>query len=474
MDAGAEIVETDIPARLDRLPWGRFHLYVVMALGVTWALDGLEVTLAGSVAASLKASPVLHFDNAQVGFAASAYLSGAVLGGLVFGWLTDRLGRRRLFFLTLGLYVLAAAATGLAWNFWSFVLFRFLTGAGIGGEYTAINSAIQELMPARLRGRIDLAINGSFWLGALLGALGSAPLLNPALLPIDVGWRVSFLIGAGLALVILVMRLWLPESPRWLFLHGRVDEADAVVRGIEQHFPTLPPADGLPRLRLRARAHLRLAEIADVLFRQHRRRALVGLCLMLAQAFFYNAIFFTYALVLTDVYGVKSDRVGLYIVPFAIGNFLGPLLLGPLFDIIGRRVMIAACYVLSGVLLAASGEAFVHGVLDATGQTIAWSVVFFFASSAAGSAYLTVSETFPLEMRAMAIAVFYALGTAIGGIGAPYLLGRLIDTGSRADVFSGYVGAAALMIAAGCVQAIWGVAAERKSLESVARPLAAE
>jgi MFS family permease len=465
------VIETDIPARLDRLPWGRFHSFVVVALGITWALDGLEVTLAGAVAGSLKSSPVMHFSNADVGVAASAYLAGAVLGGLFFGWLTDRLGRRLLFFVTLALYALSAAATGLSWNLWSFVVFRFLTGAGIGGEYTAINSAIQELVPARVRGWTDLGINGSFWLGAVLAAGGSLILLDPAWFAPDIGWRACFVLGALLALAILVMRLWIPESPRWLMTHGRADEAEVVVIGIERQFNLPPPNAALPRIRLRVRAGTPMADIFNALFRVHRSRALVGLCLMTAQAFFYNAIFFTYALVLTDFYHVPTDRIGWYIVPFGLGNFAGPILLGHLFDTIGRRRMIAATYALSGVLLTLSGFAFMQGWLDATTQTIAWSIVFFFASAAASSAYLTVSETFPLEMRAVAIAVFYAFGTGLGGIVAPWLLGRLIDTGSRRDVFLGYLGGSALMIAAAAIQAIWGIAAERKSLESVTRPL---
>ena len=464
------IIKTDIPARLDRLPWGRFHTLVVAGLGITWALDGLEVTLAGAVAGSLKSSPALHFSNADIGFAGTAYLAGAVSGGLFFGWLTDRLGRKLLFFVTLALYAAAAAATGLSWNFWSFVLFRFLTGAGIGGEYTAINSAIQELIPARMRGWTDLGINGSFWLGAILAAGGSVVLLDPAWFAPDIGWRACFLLGGVLALFVLVMRLWIPESPRWLMTHGRGPEAEAVVQAIEARFD-LPPPGALPRIRLRARAATPLREIAEVLFVRHRRRALVGLCLMTAQAFFYNAIFFTYALVLTDFYHVPSDRIGWYIVPFGLGNFAGPILLGHFFDTIGRRRMIAATYILSGVLLTLSGYAFAQGWFTAAEQTIAWSVVFFFASAAASSAYLTVSETFPLEMRAVAIAVFYALGTGLGGLVAPWLLGRLIDTGSRMEVFAGYIGGSALMIGAGVVQAIWGVSAERRSLEEVTRPM---
>ena len=469
------LVETEIPARLDRLPWGRFHTFVVVALGITWILDGLEVTLAGAISPALKESPQLHFSNADVGLASSAYLGGAVLGALYFGWLTDRLGRKRLFFITLAVYLVATASTALSWNLASFALFRFFTGAGIGGEYTAINSSIQELVPARYRGWTDLVINGSFWIGTALGAAGSLVLLDPNVLPPDLGWRAAFLIGAVLGLVIFLMRLWLPESPRWLMTHGRVEEATAVLDGIEAEFRARGheiPDEPLPVIRLRARRFTPLAEVADTLFRVERRRTLVGLSLMAAQAFFYNAIFFTYALVLTNFYGTPADQVGWYILPFAAGNVLGPILLGHLFDTLGRRVMIASTYAISGVLLAVTAALFSHNVLTAQGLTGAWMIVFFFASAAASSAYLTVSEIFPLEIRALAIAFFYAIGTGVGGVIGPLLLGALISTGSRGSVAIGYVIGAALMIGAAAVEAIWGVAAERKALESIAPPLA--
>jgi MFS family permease len=458
------------------LRWGRFHTLVVVALGITWILDGLEVTLAGAVAPALKESPRLHFSNAEVGLVSSAYLVGAVVGALLFGWLTDRLGRKRLFFITLALYLVATASTALSWNLWSFALFRFLTGAGIGGEYTAINSAIQELIPARYRGWTDLVINGSFWIGAAAGAVASIILLDPAVLPPDWGWRLAFLIGAMLGLVIFLMRMWLPESPRWLMTHGRVDEANRVLEGIEAEFRTRGHRfddEPLPVIRLRTRRFTPLAEVANTLFSVERRRTLVGLTLMAAQAFFYNAIFFTYALVLTDFYGIRADHVGWYLLPFAAGNFLGPVLLGRLFDTVGRRTMIAVTYAVSGLLLAGAGYLFAIGVLSAAGQTIAWMVIFFFASAAASSAYLTVSETFPLEVRALAIAFFYAIGTGIGGVAGPWLFGVLIDTGSRWSVFGGYLFGSVLMLAAALVAALFAVPAERKSLESISRPLAA-
>jgi MFS family permease len=467
------IVETDIPARLDSLPFGRFHLLVILALGITWILDGLEVTLAGALSGELKDSAALGLSNAQIGLAGSCYLGGAVLGAFFFGWLTDRLGRKKLFTITLAIYLLATAATGLSWNAFSFCLFRFLTGAGIGGEYTAINSTIQELIPARLRGWTDLLINGSFWVGAALGAGGSLVLLDPAVINPAIGWRLAFLIGATIGLVILLMRLWIPESPRWLITHGFAKAADAIMRGIEAQCSGERPPRGIKaRMRLRMRSHTPLAEVARTLFVTYRRRALVGLSLMAAQAFFYNSIFFTYALILTDFYDTPANQVGWYILPFAAGNVLGPILLGHLFDTIGRRVMIASTYALSGILLAVTADLFSRDVLSAQTLTMAWMTVFFFASAAASSAYLTVSEIFPLEIRALAIAFFYAIGTGIGGVAGPLLFGMLINSGSRGSVAVGYVIGAALMIGAAVVEALWGVAAERKSLESVAPPLA--
>jgi MFS family permease len=469
------VIETDIAPRLDRLPWDRFHTLVVAALGITWILDGLEVTLAGSLAGAFEASRVLRFTTVDVGLTGSAYLTGAVLGAIFFGWLTDRLGRKKLFFITLAVYLSATAATALSWDFWSFMVFRFIAGAGIGGEYTAINSAIQELIPARYRGRTDLAINGSFWVGAALGALISIVLLGHTEPGSDLGWRLAFLVGASLGLVILFMRMWIPESPRWLVTHGHGVQAEAVVAGIEArvrgHGHTLGPVEG-GSSRLRSRASTPIIEVVTALFRTYRRRTVVGLCLMSAQAFFYNAIFFTYALILTNFYGIAADRVGWYILPFAAGNFFGPLLLGPLFDTIGRRTMIAATYALSGLLLAVTGWLFSIAALSAEAQTIAWMIIFFVASAAASSAYLTVGEIFPLEIRAVAIAFFYAVGTGLGGVAGPLLFGALIASGSRASVFVGYLIGSALMIAAAVVQWAWGIAAERRPLEAVARPLA--
>jgi MFS family permease len=469
------VIETAIPSRLDALTWSGFHTRVVLALGITWILDGLEVTLAGALAGALKESPTMHFSNFDVGLANSLYLAGAVLGAIGFGWLTDRIGRKKLFFITLAVYLTATAATALSWNVASYALFRFLTGAGIGGEYTAINSTIQELVPARYRGWTDLVINGSFWIGAAMGATAAIVLLDPATAGPDIGWRLAYFTGAVLGLIVFVMRMWIPESPRWLMIHGHPDQAHAIVDDIERSVighAQRAPANAFAKIKLRMRDHTPLTEVARTLFVTYRKRSLVGLTLMVAQAFFYNAIFFTFALVLTDFYGIAANQVGWYILPFAAGNFLGPLVLGRLFDTLGRRVMIAFTYGVSGALLAISGYLFSIGVLSAQTQTIAWMVIFFFASPAASAAYLTVSETFPLEVRALAIAIFYAIGTGIGGVIGPALFGMLIDTGSRASVFGGYLLGAVLMISAAGIGWRYAVAAERKSLESVATPLA--
>jgi MFS family permease len=468
------LVETTIPGRLDRLPFGRFHVLVIAALGITWILDGLEVTLVGALSGALKESPVLKFTNTDIGITSSAYLIGAVLGAVFFGWLTDRLGRKKLFFITLTTYMVATLATACSWNLVSFALFRFVTGAGIGGEYTAVNSTIQELVPARFRGWTDLTINGSFWIGAAIGAFGSIILLDGTVFPPEMGWRAAFAIGGGLSAIIFVMRLWIPESPRWLMTHGRIDEANTIVDGIEAKFDSEGYVlDDLPikPVRLKTRSHTPLIEVATSILKTNRDRAIVGFTLIAAQAYFYNAIFFTYALVLSAFYGVPPDQVGWYLLPFAAGNFLGPLLLGRLFDIWGRRPMLILTYGASGLLLALTGYLFSADLVSTSELTAAWVVVFFFGSAAASAAYLTVSETFPLEVRALAIALFYAVGTGVGGVVGPYFLSHLIDTGSRQSVFIGYLIGSALMILAAGVAYFKAVAAERKPLEQVARPL---
>ena len=473
MSTIAAVIESDIPARLDRLPWSRWHWLVVIALGITWVLDGLEVTLAGAVGGVLERADTLGLSDAQVGASATFYLLGAVIGALLFGYATDRLGRKKLFTITLLLYLTATALTAFSWNFVSYALFRALTGAGIGGEYSAINSAIDELIPARVRGRVDLIINGSFWIGAAVGAAATIGLLDSGILPLDIGWRLVFGIGAVLGLIIIYLRHAIPESPRWLMIHGREPEAEKIIAGIERKIElrqgSLPPAQG--KIVIRPRTHTPLKEIWQAIVHQHRRRSLLGLALMTSQAFFYNAIFFTYGLVLIRFYNLPAQKVGLYLFPFALGNFLGPLALGRFFDVIGRRQMITLTYALSGVLLGVSGWMFQQGWLTAQTQAICWTVIFFVASAAASSAYLTVSEIFPLEVRGLAIAIFYASGTLAGGVAAPFVFGLLIQTGSKTALFYGYLAGAALMIGAGAVEAWIGVKAERASLEAITAPL---
>ncbi|MBN9359073.1 MAG: MFS transporter [Herbaspirillum huttiense] len=465
-----------IPARLDRLPWSRWHWRVVIALGVAWVLDGLEVTLVGSLGSVLERSDTLALDAAQVGWTGSLYIAGTVLGALVFGRLTDRLGRKRLFMLTLMLYMAATLATAFAQDFLFLALCRFVTGLGIGGEYAAINSAIDELVPARVRGRVNLIINASFWIGAALGAGLSLVILDPQVMGAALGWRACFLLGAVLAVAVLLVRRHVPESPRWLLMHGRHAEAEAVVRRIEaeveqQHGP-LPAVElapsGSTQSGTAGSGMLPWREIAHVLLHRYRQRSVMVALMMVAQAFVYNAIFFTYSLVLTRFFQVPDHRVALYIFPFALGNVLGPLLLGHLFDSIGRRRMIAATYLLSGAGLAATAWAFNAGMLDARSLALCWSAVFFVASAAASSAYLTASEVFPLRMRAMAISIFYAIGTGVGGFIAPVLLGWLIASGDRHAVAAGYALGACLALLAGVCALRFAVDAERRTLEEVA------
>jgi MFS family permease len=475
MAEAGELFETDVPARLDRLPFARFHWLVVAALGITWILDGLEVTLVGSLSPAIASPAALDLTSHEVGLTGSAYVLGAVIGAVVFGRLTDSLGRRRLFTVTVGLYMAATIATGFSWDFWSFVLFRFFTGAGIGGEYGAVNSAIQELIPARRRGYTDLAVNGSFWLGAALGAAGSLVVLDPNVLPQAWGWRLAFVLGGLLAAGVIVLRRFIPESPRWLLTHGRPQEAEAVVRTIEQRVEkerALPPQLApLPRLQFRLRGRTSWSEIGLTLLRRHPRRTALGLILMATQAFCYNAIFFTYALVLTRFYGVAPANVGWFMLPFALGNVLGPLTLGGLFDSLGRKTMICATYAIAGALLCLTGWLFDLGLLTAESQTAAWTVIFFFASAAASAAYLTVGELFPLETRAISISLFYAFGTLLGGVAGPAVFGALIESGERGQIFSGYLLGGGLMLAAAVAAQILGVRAERRPLEDVAPPL---
>jgi MFS family permease len=467
-----EIVESNVPARLDRLPWSGWHWRIVIALSITWLLDGLETTLGGALVGILKDPRTLHLTDAEIGLSATLYLAGAVIGALVFGYATDRLGRKRLFFITLGLYLAATAATAFSWSFWSFCLFRSLTGAGIGGEYAAINSAVDELIPARVRGHVDLLINSTFWIGAFLGSLGSVVLLHLKSVPPTLSWRFVFGIGAVLGMGVLLMRRFVPESPRWLLIHAHQGEAERVVSEIEMQVAPgeqLAPAEGT--IRLHVQDHTPWHEIWDAMTKRYRERSFLGFALMVSQAFFYNAVSFTYGLVLLRYYGVQAESIGYWLMPLAIGNFLGPLVMGRLFDTIGRKTMISATYAGSGILLAIAAWLFVRGDLTLYMQAITWSVIFFIASSAASSAYLTVSEVFPLEIRALAIAVFYACGTLIGGVGAPALFGALTETGSRMTLFWGYLAGSLLMVGAAVVEMTHGVAAERQPLESVTAPL---
>ena len=472
--ANGETIESYVPARLDRMPWTRWHWLIVISLGATWILDGLEVTLAGSLGGILTRRETLGLTDTEVGATATSYLAGAVIGALLFGYGTDRFGRKKLFFITVAVYLIGTALSAFSWNFASYAFFRALTGAGIGGEYAAINSAIDELIPARVRGRVDLMINGSYWVGAALGSGATVILLDPNRFPISFGWRFAFGIGATLGLVVIFFRRWIPESPRWLMIHGRNTEAEAIVDEVERRFVSDPeklPAHDSPPTRIHTRTHTPWREIWNAVVHQYRRRSFLGFVLMLTQAFFYNAIFFTYALVLMRFYGVPEQSVGRYLLPFALGNVLGPIVLGHLFDTIGRKQMIAATYGVSGILLALAGWLFHAGLLTAQTQTLAWTIIFFVASAAASSAYLTVSEIFPLEIRAFAIAIFYAIGTLTGGVFAPLLFGWIIQTGSKSALFAGYLAAALLMIVGAIVELWLGVAAERRSLEHVAAPL---
>jgi MFS family permease len=469
MSAAGEIT-TDIPARMDRLPWSRFHMLVVVALGITWVLDGLEVTIVGSIGPILKNPHTLALTDQDIGSVAACYVAGAVVGALLFGWLTDRFGRRLIFNVTLGIYLVGVLLSAFSWNFWSFAAFRCITGLGIGGEYAAINSAIDELIPARLRGRVDLIVNGSYWAGAALGAAGSLLLLSGRFVGIDLGWRLGFGIGAILGGFILFLRRFVPESPRWQITHGREQEAKDTTADIEHKVGgSLPPAKGT--LKIHPRKVFGFGLILRSMMGENFGRSGLTLALMIAQAFLFNSVFFTYGLVLSKFYHIDDARTGAYILPLAAGNFLGPLLLGHLFDTVGRKTMIAGTYALSGVMLIGVAMLFGRGVLTAWTQTACWMAIFFVASAAASSAYLTASEIFPLETRAMAIALFYALGTLIGGVSAPFIFGWLIATGSEWMVAAGYVGAAALMIGAAVCEMFLGVEAAGKSLEDVARPL---
>jgi MFS family permease len=474
--ASERSIKTLIPARVDRLRWSQFHTRLVTALGVAWILDGLEITVASDVADLLEKKNTLAMSPRAVGDIASVYLVGEVVGALVFGRLSDRLGRRRLFMMTLGIYLVGSGLTaatfghGAGWVTWLYAT-RFIAGMGIGGEYAAINSAIDEMIPSHYSGRADIAINGTYWGGALLGTLAELVILNH--LSSTISWRIGFLLGPVLALAVLYVRRNLPESPRWLVMHGRADEAEQAMRRIEEESGQETARDGLdetPAIELKPLTDLGYLALAIVLFKKMARRSILSASLMITQSFLYNAIFFTYALVLASVYHVPGGSIPLYFIAFAVGNLVGPLVLGPLFDTIGRRVMISFTYILAGVLLAATAWAFDAKMLGAFSQTILWSVVFFFASAGASAAYLTVSEIFPLEVRAKAIAVFFAIAQGFGALG-PDIYGGLVN--SHRGLFVAYLVAAGVMVLGGLAEVFLGVAAERKSLENIATPLSA-
>jgi MFS family permease len=474
----ANTVESWVPTRLDRLPWSRWHWLVVMALGITWILDGLEVTVVGNIASRwTEPESGLNLTTSQAGAAASIYLAGAVIGSIAFSYLTDKYGRKKLFLITLATYLVASFLTAFSPNFWVLAIFRFIAGAGIGGEYSAIYSAVDELIPARYRGQVALAISGSYWIGAMMGSALSIVLLNPAIVDQYYGWRIAFLFGAVLGLAVLVIRRYVPESPRWLAMHNQNEEAELTVDDIEDEVRRftgreLPPVEGRPVI-IEYRDETGFASVFRSMFKIYPKRTVLGLTLLASQAFLYNAIFFTYGLILGQFYGVDASQVGYYIFPFAVGNVLGPWLLGRFFDTIGRIPMISGCYIISGALLAFTVYLFLQGVLSAVTQTLFWCIIFFFASAAASAAYLTVSEVFPMEIRALAIALFYAIGTGIGGVLAPAIFGALIAGGNRADLFIAYLLGAGLMIFAAIVEIFLGVKAEGQSLESVATPLTA-
>ncbi|GAB2740835.1 MFS transporter [Kitasatospora kifunensis] len=472
----ARVIRTQVPARLDRLPWSRWHWRIVIGLGTVWILDGLEVTIVGNIAGRLSESGSgLAITTDQVTtWAAALYVAGACCGALFFGRLTDRFGRKKLFMLTLAVYLTATAVTAFSWTAWFFFLCRFCTGFGIGGEYAAINSAIDELIPARVRGRIDLIINGSFWIGAALGAFASIALLNTALFATDVGWRLAFAIGVLLGLAILLVRRHVPESPRWLFTHGRVEEAEQLVDEIErtvseQTGRPLPDPEG--SVTVREQGMVSFTTVARTVFRRYPKRTVLGLSLFVGQAFLYNSVTFGYAVILTTFFKVAQGDTGYYFAVIAVGNFCGPLLLGHLFDSVGRKPMIAGTYILSGLLLFGTAALFQQGSLNATTMTACWVGVLFFASAGASAAYLTVSEIFPLEVRALCIAFFYAVGTALGGITGPLIFNGLVNSGKPADTTLAFCIGAGLMVAAGLVEAAIGVKAERRPLEQLAAPL---
>jgi MFS family permease len=464
-------VRSLIPVRMDKMPWSRFHWMVILGLGTAWILDGLEI----QIVASGGYAKSLGMNATEIGLTATIYLVGQVAGALFFGRLTDKLGRKRLFVLTLALYLVGSAVAGLAPNMWFFWFFRFVSGMGIGGEYSAINSAIDELMPGRYRGRVDLAINGTYWAGAMIGSLASFYFLDTERFSENVGWRIAFFIGPVLGLGIIYLRRHIPESPRWLVTHGRGAEAEKIVADIEQsvrdHGQEPPRLDESQGWWIKAHEGVTFKQLRYVFFKLYPTRTLLGLTLMITQSFLYNAIFFTSSLVLQGFYGKTSSSAALYFFPFAIGNLLGPLLLGRFFDTVGRRKMIGGSYSIAAVVLFVSALLFKADVLTAGTHTALWCLSFFFASAGASAGYLTVSEIFPLEVRGQAISYFFSIAQLFGALG-PVIFGALVGEGTeRGPLFYGYVGASVIMLIGGLVAFKFGVDAEGKALEDIAPPL---
>jgi MFS family permease len=474
-------VETQVPARIDRLPWSRFHTLVVSSLGVAWILDGIEVMIVANIS-SVLTNPAsgLGLTNSQVGYAAAIYSAGAALGGLLFSYLTDRYGRRKLFFITLSIYLIFTILTAFSWGFFSFVLFRFFTGVGIGGEYPAIHSAIDEFVPARVRGQTSLTVNSTYWVGAALASLMTVAILTASFIPTFYGWRLVFAVGGALSLLILLTRRFVPESPRWLMTHGKADEAEEIAANIEENVrhhrggEELPEVDEDDSITVEQREAIGFGPIARAMFQMYPKRTILGIVLMSCQTFMYNAIFFTYALILATFFGVPEGTAGYYIFGLAIASLLGPLTLGRLFDRVGRRPMITGCFATSGVLIALIGYLYAQGIVTSpVTQTALFGIMFFFASAGSSASYLTGSEIFPMELRAMALGVFYAIAMAVGGIAGPAIYGRIIDTGDPWILFIGYLIAGILLIVAAITELLLGVNAEQQSLEDVAAPLSA-
>jgi len=470
------MIETKIPFKLDRLPFSRWHLWISIFLGVSWVLDGLEVTIVGTLGPTLTSSGTVNFTASELGIAGSSYSAGSIIGAIVFGFLADRYGRKKLFLITPTVYLSSALITGFTPNISYFCFCRFITGMGIGGEFAAINSVISEFIPAKQRGAVDLRVNSSWWVGSILGSLLSIPLLDTNLFAINVGWRLAFILGSLLGIITIISRIFIPDSPRWLVVHGQTEKAEEIVKKIEQkvekqfNIVLEEPENSLKIYPYRGTT---LSIITNTLFKKYWKRSILSLILIIAQTFFYNAVFFSYSFILTNFYNVEDKYIGLYIIPFAIANLLGAFLLGSLFDSIGRIPMISITYALSGILLIVTGLLFMLNILNDKTQTVCWTIVFFFASAGSSASFVTIGEIFPLEIRALAIAFFNSLGTAGGGFVAPIIFGNLIESGDAKNIFYGYAVGGGLMLIGAFTELILGVKAERQSLENVATPISA-